>query len=640
MRMGMKREKNLKENKKDIIAVTLIAVLFLGLCIYKLATGGEFSGDEFFTLEDTLGFAYTGQSYEWDFGTGAVSDNLVSFKMDFFLLGLWIRIFGENAFALRSLTVIYSLLSVISFYYIAKKMTGSFEWSVQAGVFWATNVVFTTISTIIRGYGLMILLMTWVFYLSYQALNYEKQFAPQSKLQYIWYSYFNFGYHYAAGALILLIGAFYVRVYVLLYMMGMATYILWKGLRTKTPKFLIWGMTFWGIVALVVLGTAVRIEQWVPFLGSICDRLRKYGAIGFRNIEYVTDLSTLFYFIPVTVLGILLLIYCLFIRKNVIEEKQKDVLGYCSSIVITTLVLFLLVVDWSHSNRYLLVIYPLAIIVISGGFYLYSKENVGISRGFFYGVLFFCLIANVRDVFVAEGGEAGQFQEAYTELAEYLEGESVFITGRSLRQYYAREILGEYEWQPMASKSDVPDTDNLAELSEIGKVHPVGIITCDNEKWYHFRSSFWQLLNMDAFERITGPGVDETNVSNWAYHLCYPIAGEEIDEENRETILFGYNFGGASHITEEDGKTIVELQINGSVSEQMLLCIKVNQYHAEGKEQRYVQLMLEPNESSVQYYRIELENEGFIPNRSVLDDKYYIYTNEDEPREFEDCYVM
>ncbi|MBQ3567901.1 MAG: hypothetical protein IJA25_03110, partial [Anaerotignum sp.] len=86
------------------------------------------------------------------------------------------------------------------------------------------------------------------------------------------------------------------------------------------------------------------------------------------------------------------------------------------------------------------------------------------------------------------------FSKFYTELADYLEDKPTFITGRSLRQYYAREILGEYEWQPMTSKSDVPDTDNLAERSEIGRAHPIGIITCDDEKWYHFRSSFWKLF--------------------------------------------------------------------------------------------------------------------------------------------------
>ncbi len=640
MQLGIKKKLEIKEYKRDIVAALLIAAVFLGLCIYRLATGGEFSGDEFFTLEDTLGFAYTGQFYEWDFGTGAVSDKLLEFKSDFFLLGLWIRVFGESAVALRGLTVIYSLFTVLSFYYICRKLTKSFEWTVIASLFWAVNVTFVTISTIVRGYGLMVLLMTWVFYFSYQMLNYEKNFEPKNKLQTFWYSYFNFGYHYAFAALALLIAAFYVRVYVLLYMVGLATYVLWKGIRTKNKKFYVWGSTFWGIVVALLLGATIQLDKWIPFTEAICHRIRKYAAIGFRNIEYISDMGALLYFAPITVLGVLLLIYCLFIKKREIEEGQKDALTYCCSIVMTTLLFFLLIVDWSHSSRYLLAIYPLAVIAISGGFCLYSKEKQGIFRGFFYGILCCCLFASVKEVLSAEGEEVGKFQEAYTELADYLEDKPTFITGRSLRQYYAREILGEYEWQPMTSKSDVPDTDNLAELSEIGRAHPIGIITCDDEKWYHFRSSFWKLLNAGAFERITGPGVDETGVSNWAYHVCHSIPGEEINLEESDTVLFGYNLGGALRIREEEGKTVVELQINGSVSERMLLCLKVNQYHADGKTERYVQLVLEPNDSSTQYYRIELKNEGFMPNKSVLDDKYYIYTNEDEPQEFEDCYVM
>lgn len=628
-----------KRCQRDIIAIFFIIIFFLALCFHQLAVAGEFSGDEFYSLRDTLGFAYTGKFYAWDFEKGQISNHLLSFKLDFFILGLWIRIFGENATALRGLTVCYGVLTLISFYYICRKLTRSFEWTVIAGACLAFNVAFVRISTNVRGYGLLILLMVWIFYLTYRMLNYEKTAMQPNKIQNFKHEYLNGAWLYAAAILILLIAAFHIRVFVMLYMVGIVTYVLWKGIWKKNKKFYILGTVFWAAVVGAFLGARIQLDKWLPFLHSICGRLRKYALIGVRNGEYLTDIGSILYFTSATVFGGGLLLYLLLFRKNEIEEQVKDILLFCSSIVITTLFLFLFVVDWAHNYIYVSATYPLVILIISGGYYLYSKQKKGIFRGFFYGILFCCLLAEAKDIMITKK-ENGKFQEAYTELAAYLKDEPVFITGQFFRHYYAKEILGDYVWQPMTSKSDAPDTDNLEELSEIAREHPIGIITCDDGKWYHFRNSFWHLLNMDAFERITGPGVDETGVSNWAYHICSRIEGEEINPDESDTVLFGYNFGGAVRIKENENKTVIELQLNGSVSERTLLCLKVNQYHTDGKVQRYVQLILEPNDEQVQYYRIELENEGFLPQKSVLDDNYCIYTGGEEPEKFEDCYIM
>lgn len=628
-----------KKYKWDIIACFVILIFFLIICIHQLAVAGELGGDEFYSLRDTLGFAYTGQFYEWDFEKGQISDHICPFKIDFAILGIWIRIFGENAVALRGLTVCYSVLTIISFYYICKKWTSSLEWTIIASMFLAVNSSFVMMSTNVRGYGLMMLLMIWVFYLTYQMLNHKKNVIQQNKTQDIRQRYFNTIGYYAAATFILLLIAFNIRVFVMLYMVGIATYILCKGIWKKNKKFCILGSVFWGTIVGIFLGAGTHLDRYLPFLRGVCERLRKYALLGVRNREYLVDIGNIFYFVPVTMLGIGMLLYLLIFRKEEIEERLKDILLYCSSIVVTTLFLFLFVVDWAHNDIYMIAIYPFTILIISGGFYLYSRRKKGIFRGFFYGILFCCLLAEAKDILITKK-ENGKFQEAYTELAAYLKDAPTLITGQFLRHYYAKGILSDYVWRPMTSKEDVPDTDNLAELSEIGREYPVGIITCDDEKWYHFRNSFWQLLNMDAFERITGSGVDETGVSNWAYYICHRVEREEINLDESDTVLFGYNFGGAVQIQENENKTVIELQLNGNVSERTLLCLKVNQYHTDGKAQRYVQLVLEPNDSPTQYYRIELDNEEFVPNKSELDDHYYIYTSNKEPEEFEDCYIM
>lgn len=639
MKSKLKKEIILKKYDFDVIAMVVIVAVFLGLCICRIITNGNYSGDEFYTLEDTLGYLYTGQHLKWDFNANMVTDENAVRQLDFFLLRWLIRIVGTNVYILRGLSAVYSVLTLISLYYIIRKMTKSNEWAVQSCAVLAVNPLFIEMSAIVRGYALLLLLNVWIFYFLYCALNYDGSHVSKYKFHQC------FDYRYMFAAFILIYGAFRIRIFQILYLSGIGIYMIIRAIRTREKKFVVmsYGMLIGVLGFLLAIG--IHMEKYFSILEPVTAKLERYVSLGWNNSEYIVDLLKIFCFFPMTI-GSLICLIVFWTQKDagLLENKQKDVLLYMFSIVIGTVFLFVTVVGWPYVGRYILPIYPAMIILVTGGFYLFSRTVGDKKYGFMCGMLIFSIGINIYTVVIdiREGGsESAHYPEAYEALEEYIkdtEDAVPFITGIRLRGYYAKEILGEYIWYPMTSKSEDPNVDNLLELSEIGKTYPQGIITCEEEKWYHFRNSFWKVLQTDAFERITGGEKDDTRVGNWAYHLSYEIEGE-IAEENKNTTLFGYNYGGSSHIYEEDGKTVVELEINGRPPELTMLCIKINQFYDGEKKSRYLQLILEPEGEFVQYFRIELENQE-TPRKSMLDDSYYIYVDGKMPEAYEDCCVL
>lgn len=622
--------------RTDIAAVAVLCIVFGGLCLYRLLQGGEYSGDEFFSLEDTLGYAYTGKKLEWDFHAGAVSDRTVRLNPYFYLLAWWVRLAGTQEFLLRSLSVIIGIAVVVSFYYTVRRMTGSTEWACMAGLLLCANQELLTVSTIVRGYALLLLLMVWIFYFSYRALHYISVKEKTTRIGRFLHKWLDFDYRYALAVLLLLYVAYRIRPFAVLYVLGVGVYILVRAVWTKEKKFMLTGGLFWGSIAFFCLATAFHLDHTVRILAMISDRIRKFGSIGLHNPEYWREAGQVFLIVPLTVFGACLAVWNL--CRDDSEKEQKQVLLYMLLTALSIVAVFTVFVNWPHNVRYLLAVYPPAAVAVSGGFYLTAGKKDWKDKVLLYGVLLLCLSVNLSSLIV--GREDGEhFSDAYRTVAEYTGGEPILITGINLRGYYARDIIPGYVWQPMTNKVSGEEIDHLAEICEIGRAHPQGIITCEDSRWYHFRNSFWLLLNQDTFEKITGAGVDETNVENWAYHLAFAQEGR-ISEDDGNVTMFGYNFGGRSRTTEEEGRTVLELELNGSVPELTMLCVKVNQYYAGGeRRQRYVQLILEPNGQSVQYYRIVLENQE-IPVKSMLDDCYTIYNNGEDPESFEDCYTL
>lgn len=627
-----------KISKEDLaLAITLI-VLFSLLCICKLLTAGEYSGDEFFTLEDTLGFVHTGQQLEWDFNTNALSSAKARINPYFYILSLWIRLGGTAALYVRSLSVVFGLAALVSFYYIIRRLTASSEWAFLAGLLFTLNPEMLTVSTIARGYALLVLLMIWVYYFSYQALNGSCHIKFPGRVGKWCSEYLCFNYWYALSALVLLLMAYRIRVFVFIYMLGIGIYCCLRAFFTCEKKFRLLAGFFSLLIILSLASAALPMERYVPILLEIGGRLRTYASIGVRNLEYFKEIGQIFCVVPLTVLGAVMVCCYLYRQRRSLKESCTDVLIYMLSIVLVTLIAFTTFIDWAHNIRYLTAIFPAAIFVITAGFFLFIRDWEADKRWFFYTLLICCMGVNFSAMELGGSEERENFVEAYEKLAQNIEEEPVFITGIRLRGYYAREILPDYEWQPMTSKGDEPEINHLMELISIGRQHPQGIITCEDSRWYHFRNSFWQLLMTDAFERLTGGELDNTHVGNWYYQLCYPMEGR-IAEEEKIITLFGNSFGGYNCITEKEGRTVVELELNGSVVEPTLLCIRINQFHDGERTQRFLQLVLEPNGKERQYYRLELEQD-YTSIKSEIDSDYFIYKNGKNPEDFEDCYIL
>lgn len=615
--------KKIKEHDKELLGLLVVVAVYLAGSILWLMMRGEVTDDEFYSLRDIFGIFHTGKLLTWDFYTNTITNEVTSWQLDFVLLAKWMKLLGTTPLALRSVSTIYGTLAVVSFAYVVRRLTENHEWTFWTSLLFAVNPLFLELSANIRGYTLLVLLNVWVFYWSYRALNADK-------LRHVCI--------YGIGALAFAYAAYRVRIFEVIYLCGIVIYIFAKAFITRKKRYIVMsaGASFLGVSFLMfaVLG----LSRFIPAIGRLANGMELIS-MGWNEPRYITDLLKICWIYPVSAVGVLLCLYNLF-KKDIFNPKQKDVMIYALSIVLGTMFFFLCVVDWMHDTKYLLAVHWAMILVITGGFHFFSETLGEKKRGIIQGIFICIILSNIYGNAVnAMARNDEKFTEAYNEIQEAIEAEGtelLFFTGGEVREYYARDIFGEHEREMLPVK-DSETYDHISDLSKIGEMHPRGIILFEEKRMGGITYYFERLLKTDAFEQITGTGLDDSLISSWKYHVENPEVGKI--EGEKTSIRFGYNYGGAVKFTEEDNKTVLELEINGSAPEKMLLCIKINQFSNGESRKRYVQLVLEPNGESLQYYRIELENDEKV-EKSMIDETYYIYVNESEPQMFTDFYTL
>lgn len=603
-----------------------ILILFTVLCLVRILPGDELNGDEFFSLEDSYGRAFHGVAERWDFvtdsGIGEPLGTLKKLNPYFGMLGLWMRIFGVTETSMRLLSMLWGITAVVSIYWVTKKRTTNALWGYANAIVLALCPWFISMSTIVREYTMLTCLNIWIFYFAYKALNAEK-----------------FDWKSIVPAFILACAAFCIRIFEVIYLLGIGVYIIYKAIRTRKKQFLILAVLEAAGVLFLVPVLAIHPDKSVPLLGTIVEFWDEFALFGLRNGSYWINVLKIIFW-PVSALSLGILFFSVLFNKEESDVKSDvDIVVFMLCIVVATLTVFTTLVNWPESPRYTLAVYPAAIFVLTSGFFI-SNHSSDIVKYFLYGILCCCIAINLLSVWprTFRRDASKPYSKAYTELAEHAGDEPFFITGIRLRGYYANDILPDYTWRALTSKVDEDSNiSHLEELCDIGIQNPEGYLYCETERNYHLRNGFWNFLNMDSFEKITGDGIDDTGINTWAYQLVYPSEGEIAPGEGK-TVLFGYNFGAVSRITEEEGRTILELQINGDMPSKMLLSVKLNQYHDGECTKRYTQLVLLPHYGEKQYYQIIFDNSRAV-NRSELDHTYSFYDGE-EPEYYEDCYSL
>lgn len=604
------------ELKKEILSVCFILGSFFTLCLLRCLRQGEYYGDEFCSLRDAAGYAYTGKWMQWNFLTGTTTSNTVKATPFFYVLAWTIRLLGTGETELRMLSVLFGTLSVVSFYAIIKKYNKSMLETFFFTMALAVNPVLIELSLMVRGYTMLLLVNIWLFYFAFKFLH-------DGNILYI------------VPTMILVYLAYQIRIFEVLYLFGLGIYVTYLAVVKKKKKYYVMSALFWMSLFILTIILALGLGKYFPLgldgvLGEI-DRLTRFEV---RHLRYWKELGKVFCFLPATLTSAFLTIY--YHNRAVFNEEEKDCIVYCMCIALGTLLLFSTIVEWTYGSDYVFAVYPSLVVMLLFGYIKAIRSEKEWVKGFWTMSLIANLIFNaIVIVYDAENLQLEGHVEAYQKIEEYTDGTPTFLTGIAFSDYYAKNILKDYIWQPMSNSQFENQYDHIGELIDISLEHPKGIITCENKRTYQFNPFFESILNGNMFKKITGEGIDDTKIETWAYHIVHENTILEEWEGNGQVILFGNDFGGVVQIKDKEACVNIKLKINGSVEEEMLLGIKVNMYAKGDCRQEYIQLLLEPNNQETQNYEIELEKpEGTEYDKIVIDDSYsFLKISEDAVRE-------
>lgn len=603
------------EHKKELLSVSIILGSFLALCLLRGLCQGEYYGDEFCSLRDAAGYAYTGRWLQWDFLTGTTTANTAKAMPFFYILAWTIRLFGTGEMILRLPSALFGILSVASFYIIIRKYNKSTLEVFFLTMALALNPVLVELSLMVRGYTMLLFLNIWLFYFIFRFLH-------DSSI-------------YIVPVLILIYLAYRIRIFEVLYLFGIGIYVTYLAVTEKKRKYCIMSILFWVGLFMLTMILIFGLGSYFPLgLDRLFGEVERLTNFELKHLRYWKQLGKVFCFFPATLFSICLIIY--YHGRSAFNKQEKECIIYCTCIAIGALLLFSTIIEWPYGSDYVLAIYPSLVVIMLFGYIKAIRCEKEWGKGFLTMALMASLIFNaISIIYDAENLKLEGHLEAYEKIREYTEETPTFLTGIAFSDYYAKDIFKNYTWKPMTNSQFENQYDHIGELIDISETHPEGIITCEMGRIYQFNPFFYNVLKGNMFEKITGEGLDDTRIETWAYHIIHEKSLLEDWEEDGKVILFGNDFGGLVRIEDGEECVSIKLKLNGSVSEEMLLGIKVNMYTQGECRQEYVQLLLEPNQKNAQSYEIELEKpKGIIYDKVVIDDSYsFLVTHEDAVRE-------
>ena len=163
-----------------------LGLALAGLCSLRL-------GKRSIWFDEAVSVSYAKRSWAdlWDVVTGSDPNMSVYYA----LLKIWVAIFGDGLWAVRSLSVVAAALTVPVIYALGMRLLGP-QWGLAAAVLLSTNAYFLSFAQEARSYALVTLLVTVSMYFFFADLD---RLRRTNRVAYILTSSLAFYAHFFAG---------------------------------------------------------------------------------------------------------------------------------------------------------------------------------------------------------------------------------------------------------------------------------------------------------------------------------------------------------------------------------------------------------------------------------------------------------
>ncbi|NID12422.1 glycosyltransferase family 39 protein [Fibrivirga algicola] len=366
-------------SRNALLVLSLILLVAVGLRLYKLDAHGIFL-DEKFTLVCTQGVVQEGSNQKdvfftpgktyftpaefWkpktlsDYNEAIIRSDISNSPAYTGLLALWIEVFGIGDYAIRFLSVLFSLGVVLLTYLLAVRYTGSERVGLFSAALAATEPFFVAYAHVARSYSMTILVSLLSTYLFLLILE------RRSAGKHPWGLYIGYGVTYAFTILGHSLGAtvFVAHgLYLLFYVRDIKTYV---ALGTT-----------W------LIATATLLVPWFTIGGGrYIFMTMAYQAQFYRNLAYTNPTGNSFgYMLPGTLPNVLKMALPVFADLFWLTNGLTlDALGRRNTIMGLVAGLLALAIVWRYRRAVVAPVWvPAAVCLLLGGVMLVATIKTG-----------------------------------------------------------------------------------------------------------------------------------------------------------------------------------------------------------------------------------------------------------------------
>lgn len=453
------------------------------------------------------------------------------------LLAGWIKIFGTSEVACRSLSTVYGVLAVFSVVYITRRMFKDLGYTLLTSLMFIAEAVCREQFAQCRMYSLEILLGIWLYYCIYQAINRQNPWKKEDKCSVkkaIFRECIDFHWGYVAIAFILLVLCFETHVNSAIPLGGVACYVIIQAFRNRKKKYIV-------LTGVGIVGGGVCLANYLYYrvtgdffvMHSIFDKFVYYAASVNVQWDYLTYILKVTGAVAMSVICLLLIVV-----TGIKEKHLDDKIIYLMCLVIFTVVFFVFFSSgrYTFHDRYIIILVPFAVALFTYAYIPLKKWNMTI--GF---IIWICIVLHTgfsigKDIhihFTTQNVNTSNMDyiEAYSKIGEYydLQTETVPIAGRFMRSYYYEHVLQDFVYGNMDNKVTAFNI-----WRGFAEEYPEGIVTVEQIKLELMERDFPLIIN-NWTDRLSGPGIDNTNVNVSHYNFLYECS-DRLDESIKEVL--------------------------------------------------------------------------------------------------------
>lgn len=624
---------NTKDNKRRkgwyLLGVMIVCVLYA----YHL-TINELHGDESYHYLAAKGYLETGKFVQWDYVNNMPYTEYTRAWPYTLCVATAFLIFGESLLAARAVSVVFGVLFWIILFKCLKKLMKSDKIAFVSSLIISANPVLVDIFRTIRMYAMSMPLSLLLIICVYKMLMSAEEVSSDAGTIKMIYPY---SIKYTLLTVVFVILNYLVMPNVLLIAGGAGVWILYKGIiqRKKQYRSSVRIIIVAAILSVVLFIYKNHLPQGIQ---KLMERVQ-YHVTWLKDIKVAYVWEHLKYpagYICAVAAIIIMIVYLLKLK----DGKERSFWLFLSFIELTTVSFFTLVTERGFAIRYIFYLVPISSLIVLYGIYLLFEKKGKLGKQVYTVVGVLCavsaMLSNFDGVYLGENNYS-KYSEAYEKVSRAVGTKSINLCASHYRSNYLAQYFEDVNYLEYKQTKYLeleedgsyvkPDIEQLIDYS---KEYPTGVLTIEKSKYDYTTEPLRQIAE-NFMNKITGTGMDDTNVESYLYHMYHSdntFGKQEIEKGivYRKGIIT-YQF------EEETSKIYIKVDTEKLPKDSVLFCINTWCGNNENMIYKSYQLVLPEEEQKEAIYYVDWgmgKKEEFY-----IDLQAAVYTEKQQIKEIE-----